>query len=274
MRPPTGSARALAAWWPWAAALCLSVLPADPCGSAAPQAATRPAVSGVSAEAAALAAKVLADPLDSAAVARLRRLRRKQAIETRSAYEALARGLEAYLQDGPAAAAPALGIAARSARAMSLTRATGNSLARILKEALAAGRGAAANQPAVCDLCGGTGQADCRAHRCFASGMVPCSRCKATGVIRMKHPLLETYMRSPCPTCRGTGVVVCKVCGGSGTIPCPRCKGKGKPPPGARPDPPTARAVRRVICKARVLSRGRIDLYSDRALAPSPKPQP
>jgi hypothetical protein len=219
-----------------------------------------------------LVRQVLADPLDAAARGRLRELRQRRDRERRTAYAALADGLGAYLDAGPAMAADALERASRCPQAVWLAGSLPRPLAVLLAESHAAARRALAGRKKVCTRCGGTGRADCRAHRCHASGKVPCPRCKGTGAVRKTLPGFRGYAYVACPDCDGMGVSRCEECEGTGTVPCPAC---GKHAGAAAPAPivPLAeeQAIRQVICKARRLSRGEIDLYTAGALTPSPK---
>ncbi|MGB2822152.1 MAG: hypothetical protein WBF17_14305, partial [Phycisphaerae bacterium] len=221
--------------------------------------------------AAALAGKVLADPLDAAAREELVRLRASQRRRDAAACRALAQGLAAYLDAGPQLAAPALRKAAGSAKAASLTR----SLAKPLDKIVAALEDAGSPLPGkakTCRKCGDTGRADCWAYRCNASGMVPCTKCTGSGVVSVERPFPQAPGYALCPDCAGAGVIGCSACGGTGTVSCPACKSR----PAANWSrehiaPEEVRRIRQVICKARRLGRGEIDLYTAGALKPSPK---
>ncbi len=221
--------------------------------------------------AAALAGRVLADPLDAAAREELERLRGGQRRRDASACRSLAQGLKAYLQAGPELAAPALRRAAGSAKAASLTQSLAKPLERILAD-LGASASPVGGKAKICRKCGGTGQADCTAQRCHASGMVSCPKCAGSGVIRVEQPFPRGHVYVLCPDCAGAGVIRCPVCGGGGTVPCSACK-SGPAGDWGRQHlaPDQASRIRQVICKARRLAAGRIDLYTAGALKPSPK---
>jgi hypothetical protein len=256
----------------WAAAAALTALLRGQPPTQPAQPATQPAAGEMDARARVLAREVLADPLNVAAREELRRIRQEQDRHLRLAYTALADGLKTYLDAGAVLAAGPLEQAARSPRAVSLAASLPRPLPALLAEAQAAGDAERAARKKLCARCGGTGQADCGAHRCYASGKVPCPRCNGAGAIRKMLPGLQGYVYILCSDCGGLGVVPCQECGGTGTVPCPLC---AKQPDGAGGQPPVpyeeARAIRQVICKARKLSRGGIDLYTDGALRCSPK---
>ena len=267
MKRSTGRCCLLAGW--------LAVAAAQPTGAQS----TRPASAGetraeartgqdVDARARALARKVLADPLDAAARDELAALRRTQRQRDLAGFRALAQGLRAYLDAGAEFAAPALAKAVGSARAVSLTA----SLPRPLGKLLPGPASAPAEAGKLCRKCGNTGWADCTAARCNASGMVPCSACRGLGVIRIERAVPRAPVYRLCGECGGTGVVRCPQCNGSGVVPCTACRSHARASRGNRAaDPAEARKIREVICKARRLGRGRIDLYTRDALKPSPK---
>jgi hypothetical protein len=257
-----------AAWVAWLAVVAVAIAaetqPAAPTGEAA-------AGPELDARAAALAGKVLADPLDAAAREKLAGLRRAQERRDAAAYQALAQGLKAYIQAGPDMAAPALRKAAASARAASLTQGLSKPLGKILAELGPSGL-PGPEKTGICRKCGGTGRADCTASRCHASGMVPCTKCTGSGIIRVERPFPQPHEYALCPDCVGAGVVPCPVCSGAGTVPCPACKGKAAGDwSGQHLTPEETRRIREVICKAGRLARGEIDLYTSGALKPSPK---
>jgi len=74
-----------------------------------------------------------------------------------------------------------------------------------------------------------------------------------------------------CPDCAGTGVVRCEACGGRGTVACPACKRPAGRWAEGHLTPNEVKSIRQVVCRARWLSRGGIDLYTDGALKPPPK---
>jgi len=264
-RSPTAVRAAWAAWLAVvAAAIAAETQPAAPAGEAA-------AGPEIDARAAALARKALADPLDAGAREKLAGLRRAQKRRDAAAYQALAQGLKAYIQAGPDMAAPALRKAAASPRAASLTQGLSKPLGKVLAELGPSGL-PGAQKTKICRKCGGTGRADCTASRCYASGMVPCTKCSGSGVIRVERPFPRPHEYALCPDCAGAGVVPCPVCGGVGTVPCPACKGKAAGDwSGRHLTAEETRRIREVICKAGRLARGEIDLYTAGALKPSPK---
>ena len=88
----------------------------------------------------------------------------------------------------------------------------------------------------------------------------------------MERPFPQAPGYALCPDCAGAGVIGCSACGGTGTVSCPACKSR----PAAHWSrehiaPEEGRRIRQVICKARRLGRGEIDLYTAGALKPSPK---
>ena len=251
----------------WVVAIAL----AAPAATLFGQTATRPAAPGADAQAAALLAKVRADPLDAAARERLGELRDRQRREMLSACQALEQGLKAYLRDGPELAAPILRKAARDPRVVALTR----PLARPLDKALADVRAGSAHPgraKRVCVRCGGTGRIDCVARRCNGSGKVPCSQCKGKGLLTVAQAFPRPAGVRRCADCEGSGVVDCKICGQSGAVPCPECGKRPRPAAGgAALTPLEEKAVRQIMWQARYLARGGIDLYTDGALKPTPK---
>ena len=252
-----------AAWIGWLAASVLGAAAAGPT--------TAPGGADLDARADALAGKVLADPLNAAARDDLERLRRTQCRRDLAAYRALAQGLRAYLAVGPDLAAPALRRAAASARAASLTRSLARPLGKILAD-LAPAESPAPGKRKACDKCADTGQTDCVAHRCYASGRVPCAQCKGTGVLRVEGPMLKVPVYRVCQDCGGTGVVRCQACAGTGAVRCTACKGQPEANWSQRHlAPAEVRQIRQVICKARRLARGEVDLYTAGALTCAPK---
>lgn len=242
-------------------------------GAASAQAPTAapPGVGTLDAQVAALAKRVLADPLDASVRDRLAELRRRQRVRDRAAYQALAQGLKALLEGGPELASPALRKAATSPRASALTEALPSPLERILKELDEAQ--SQPGRPKICQKCGNTGQADCHASGCYGSGMTNCPKCKGAGVVRPVAPGLKVPLDLQlCEDCGGTGSIRCENCGGAGWVRCTACN--SRPADGSRPwgvAHAEAQKIREVIARARRLARGEIDVYGPEALKSSPK---
>jgi len=219
--------------------------------------------------AAALAERVLRDPLDAPVREQLEALRAQQRKADRVAFLALAQGLRAYLEAGPELAGPALVRASGSGRAVSLARPLGKSIARLLSGEVPAGPSAPARAP--CAKCGDTGQADCTVRRCNGSGWVPCDACTGRGMVEDKTVAPGRQVFYVCRDCAGAGAVRCQECMGRGTVPCPLCKSpSGRWAQRHLLGDETA-AIDRAIIQARWLGKGGIDLYTDGALKPSPK---
>jgi hypothetical protein len=243
------------------------MLPAQP----RTQPSTRPA-EALKVHAAALARKVLDDPLNAAAAKELAELRKLQARGLMVAYAELAAGLKVYLDVGPELAVAPLERASQSPRAVSLTATLPRPLDVLLAAARAAARAVLSPKGKACSRCGDTGRDGCRAARCNASGKVPCPRCKGSGVSRRTMPGLRSPAYVICSDCGGLGAARCHDCSGAGVVACSSCK---KTPDDDLDHPRVpfheARAIREVICKARRLGRGGIDLHTPGALKRSPK---
>ncbi len=235
------------------------------------QAPSGPATGGLDARIAETTKAVLADPLDSAAQSRLKSLRDEQRRHRGDCYDQLVRGLEAYLQGDRSTVVKALTAAKASGRVMSLTR----QLARSIDELIAESRGGrpVANRPKVCTECGNTGVTDCLAGiGCMGSGTMRCATCQGKGVAKIPVPNSpNVFITTSCRVCRGSGMVTCTFCKGTGRAPCKRCASKPKSLPLSAPSQAFATAVKKIIAMARHLNNGGIDLYTSRALAPSPK---
>lgn len=219
-------------------------------------------------------ADVVAPPLDrrqvgEAALGRLIAARNRELARQAEALEALARGLRLYLRTGPVLAAGPLTKAASHSDVHALT----TSLSRPLGKLAAECRAAAAAAPAPdrrggpCYRCGDTGESSCL--KCAASGRVICPTCSGLGAVREEDPAGRTVVTGLCEKCGSSGVIECDRCGGKGRVHCKICEDR----PG-RPAPPSAaeqREMKKVICKARWLRAGGIDLYTTGARQVSPK---
>jgi len=226
-----------------------------------------PAATSDDDRAAELARKLLADPHDAAARAALGQLRARLRRRDADALDALARGLRMYLDIGLQLAAGPLEKAAGNSSALSLTRGLPHPLEKIVAESRAAATGEAARP---CPKCGDTHLAPCTASGCNGSGYVRCAKCGGSGVIR--GPDRFTTVKAPrlCPECGGSGVTSCRACGGTGAVACRACKPKPSRA-AALLGAAEIREIRKVICKARWIRAGGIDLYTNGARAPSPK---
>jgi len=223
----------------------------------------QPAGEGGASHEAQLLRKLLAGPPDDAALSELVALRNRRLQRDADALDALARGLGLYLEVGPRLAAGPLDKATRNPNVFALA----GSLARPLAEVAAQCRAAASTRETAhfCPRCGDTRLAPCA--RCTGSGYVPCPKCGGAGVLRGS----DGRVLGLCGQCGGAGVVVCQACGGAGSVECAACK----PKPGQAEESllPAAEVheIRKVICKARWIRAGGIDLYTNGAREPSPK---
>jgi len=244
----------------------------------APARAAAPA--GLDQRIAALSTKVIADPLDAAAVQQLTALRAEQAKERREGLDALVNGLEAYLAKDYGKAATHLAKAAAASGVADIANvALLTSLDDVLKDCRTRrpSASATASRPKVCPICGGSGEADC--PKCSGAGWLLCKACKGKGTtkqVRNFGTRSSTY-NAPCTRCTGRGEFQCPTCGGKGVV---DCKCKGKQPDATAPSGPAAlqsnaaEAIRKTIEMAKHLRDGGLDLYSPRAFEPSPKPKP
>ena len=212
-------------------------------------------------EIAALAAKLLADPLDAAAADKLGRLRQRQAQACKEAIEALVKGLDAYMAQRPDSASRDLSRAAQVPEVAAMAdRALQSPLAALIKKC--AKESGAADVPAaadVCESCGGTGRADCPA--CHGAGEQLCPTCGGHGKF--------TRSSGTCthPKCGRSGVLQCEQCQGKGVVRCNECEAKAT---GFLAEAQVL-AIRTTMAMARHLSAGGIDLDSPGALKTSPK---
>ena len=209
----------------------------------------------------ALGRQVLADPANVALRQDYELLRREEVVQQQKALEALAHGLEAYVEGQFAEAAASLQKAARCSAVMQWAKWT----APMDRVAAACGvrprRAKAAVH--VCPECGGTNQADC--SDCRGAGWKRCTRCKGTGQYRSRSRYSRRALRRPCETCKRTGMIACGTCKGRGSVPCKACAARAKM---RRPGPANAavrRAVRQLILKARYRHAGGL-LFDDPAM--------
>jgi len=228
-----------------------------------------------------LSARLLANPSDADARARLGQLRQLQRQERAHALDALAAGLDAHLAGRRDAAAANLQKALPCPYAVDLANAVLlKPLEEIAKEyGVSAQPGQAPEPPTAapappqgtCPKCGGLTWVDCPSTACFSTGTRRCSTCAGTGAASGGARSAAAAIRY-CTKCNGTGVEPCPVCGGRGTVPCDKCSAGG----GAASDslgnmsPRALAAIRQVIVMARYLRDGGVDLYSPKALACSP----
>jgi len=229
-----------------------------------------PAATGDDDRAARLARRLLANPLDVAARNELVELRARLSRRDADAVAALAAGLRMYLEIGPRLAAGPLGTAAGNSVALSLTGELPRPLDKIAAESRAAAS-ATGQRARPCPKCGDTHLAPCTAYRCNGSGYVSCPKCGGSGVIRGPDSSGTVRVLGVCQTCGGSGVVPCKACGGTGSVPCRACKPKPSRTAATLLPAEEIQEIRKVICKARWIGAGGIDLYTNGARAPSPK---
>ena len=84
--------------------------------------------------------------------------------------------------------------------------------------------------------------------------------------------MLRTPVYRLCGDCGGMGVLRCPECNGAGVVPCTACQSRSQAARREQAVPDAeARRIRKIICMARRLGRGQIDLYTRGALKPSPK---
>ncbi len=233
------------------------VLPAD-----------EPVAKDDDARAAQLVKKLLADPLDAAVRNKLAELRTRLQRRDMQALDALACGLRMYLVIGPQLAAGPLETAAGNSMAHSLTSGLGRSLEAIVSASRASATG---KMVRVCPKCGDTHLSSCTAFRCNGSGYVPCVKCGGSGVIRGPDSRGVETVLGLCPECGGSGVVSCGACGGTGAVACRGCKAKPSQAAGTLLPASEILEIRKVICKARWIRAGGVDLYTNGARALSPK---
>jgi predicted RNA-binding Zn-ribbon protein involved in translation (DUF1610 family) len=236
----------------------------------------QPAGDGDAARAAGLLRKLLAGPPDAAALSELTALRNRQLHRDADALDALARGLRLYLEIGPQLAAGPLDKATGNPNVFSLTATLPRPLEKIAAECRAAASarpwGSLAGEAAhVCPKCGDTRLAPCTASRCNGSGYVPCPKCGGAGVLRGPDSEGVVRVLGLCGQCSGAGVVACQTCGLAGSVECTACKPKPSQAAASLLPAKEVQEIRKVICKARWIRAGGIDLYTNGAREPSPK---
>lgn len=234
------------------------------------------------AEIAAAAKRLFANPADGDARNRLADLRTQRDEQRLKSLEALARGLEGYRDGGGPASGPDLAIALQSPYVVEMANAVLlKPLDAIARECGGGSVPARPTTPAAggCPQCGDLGWVDCTT--CVGAGYVTCTACAGKGQSREKtRPAGATSRMVDCAMCVGKGAIQCKTCSGSGAVACSKCGGVAAPAPagGLRPSAPAASvattAINEVIDKARYLRSGGTDLWSPRALKPSPKASP
>lgn len=250
---------------------------AEPATGSAPVAAPlQPAGDGDAARSAGLLRKLLAGPPDASALSELTALRNRQLQRDADALDALARGLRLYLEIGPQLAAGPLDKATGNPNVFSLTADLPRPLEKIAAECRAAASarpwGHLAGEAAhVCPKCGDTHLAPCTASRCNGSGYVPCPKCGGAGVLRGPDSEGVVRILGLCDQCGGAGVVACQTCGAAGSVECTACKPKPSQAAASLLPATEAQEIRKVICKARWIRAGGIDLYTNGAREPSPK---
>ena len=236
----------------------------------------QPAGDGDAARAAGLLRKLLAGPPDAAALSELTALRNRRLQRDADALDALARGLQLYLEIGPQLAAGPLDKAMGNPNVFSLTAALPRPLEKIAAECRAAASarpwGSSAGEAArVCPRCGDTRLAPCTASRCSGSGYVPCPKCVGAGVLRGPDSEGVVRILGLCDQCGGAGVVACPACGAAGSVECTACKPKPNQAAASLLQAKEVQEILKVICKARWIRAGGIDLYTNGAREPSPK---
>ena len=82
-----------------------------------------------------------------------------------------------------------------------------------------------------CPLCDGNKQIEQACSYCKANGVVGCSRCGASGMLK-KVNIFNIVEFFECERCAGKGRLSCPTCGGSGkeVSACKNCEGSGKTP--------------------------------------------
>jgi hypothetical protein len=208
---------------------------------------------------------LLAQPSNEEAARQLAALRRLERAERAEALSALADGLSAYLERDLIVAGDLLRKAAASCEVKEL--ADGfllRSLDEMIAECPERKIDAKADDETVCSFCGDTGLADCA--KCKGAGKTRCPKCKGRGELRVSGARGVTVS---CDECRGSGVVTCERCLGSGTMPCRACTKRVEAVQPTQLGPNAIEAARKVICMARYLKAGGVDLYSAGALLPS-----
>ena len=147
---------------------------------------------------------LLANPLDADAASQLKKLRSQQTAVRRQSLNALAQGLNAWLNQQFNVAAEHLQTASQSAYVRDLTQKyMGRSIGSISEQCQ--------NNlhEEYCPQCGNTSLADCKG--CYATGQQKCRTCRGQGKIRVNGSSEFTT----CPNCRGLGTQTCSHCQGN-----------------------------------------------------------
>lgn len=236
----------------------------------------QPAKDASAARAEELLRKLLNGPPDAAALGELIELRNRRLQRDADALDALARGLRLYLEIGPALAAGPLEKATGNPNVFSLAAGLPTPLDKIAAQCRAAAVPPPRDTPAaeaarVCLKCGDTRLAPCTASRCNGSGYVPCPKCGGAGVLRGPDSDGTVRVLGMCDQCSGAGVVACQACGGTGSVECTACKPKPSQAAASLLGPAEVQEILKVICKARWIRAGGIDLYTNGARETSPK---
>ncbi len=200
---------------------------------------------------------VLSNPIDSAARRRLAGLRRQQLQQRREALNALARGLNFYIDHRLEATIPDLSKAMQSKYVVDLADSVLlTPLQDILEEC-----GKHRKPRTRCPSCLDTRWAVCR--DCSSAGVDVCRECRGMG--RAGY-LSRTGSSGQCTNCRGSGYFECNACAGEGFVSCRRCA-----PEDGGMGANEREAVERVIAMAIYLRDGGVDFFTQDALKCSPR---
>ncbi len=214
-------------------------------------------------KAAELRREVLNDPANQQKQEVLGDLLRYQRRQERGALDALAKGLEAYVEVGPCAANLWFQGALCSSQARSLTaQSLGVTLEELMAECNPADGGEAGGPGG-----GGPGWQDCGV--CSSTGARVCQTCEGRGRAAKE----ESGEEEVCGKCGGTGGRFCMSCSGYGIVKCRKCAGRGYMRAG-KPraiDPKRRAAIQRLISQAGYLYRGGIDFSTGHALRTTPR---
>jgi len=214
----------------------------------------------------ALCRVVLADPLDTKAMAQLSELRRVQKQRRYEALDGLVEGLQRYVDDQPAGMRLGLRKALHDPVAMELTE----QVLGIDLNQLSTQDGNPLGSD-ICPLCGDTGSCDCR--KCKGIGVSTCATCSGSGIPRRARSRRQLFDNSVtmCTKCGGTGANPCTECKGQGFVRCRKCAQKAILA-GSNTGIESKRneKIKKLIAIARYLRDGGIDLYTPNALKCSP----
>ena len=200
---------------------------------------------------------VLSNPIDSAARRRLTGLRQQQLQRRRQALNALARGLNFYIDRRLQSTTPELSKAMQSKYVVDLANSV---LLTRLEDVLEQCR--KHKKPKTrCPSCLDSKWAVCR--DCGGAGAGTCQECRGTGRAgRFSRP----GSSGQCRVCRGSGCFECSECASEGFVPCKRCTPKNGGM-GAN----EREAVERLIAMAIYLRDGGVDFFTQDALKCSPR---